>query len=294
MKRPAFQFYPADWRGEIGLRLLPLAAKGLWLEMMCLMHDGNPYGHLTTSGGVPIKDDDIARLVGAPPRQVGSLLTDLEQLGVFSRTDEGTIFCRRMVRDELARQKRAAGGELSESHPNASRRGDPRGGGRPPSQTEMGLINNPLQNPPTARASSSSSSYSSLRSEPLAEKNNPFPALGPGSPPWAFAIDDAVVALADTELRSLSTDDRVVLGRYHALHFANCTKSESANRAKGASISASLSTLAVSREFGDFTVAEYVFKAREYHALIDCRPWFKPWDLKAVVGADVLDRRAKR
>jgi hypothetical protein len=62
-KRPSFQFYPSDWRNDAGLRLCSISARGLWMDMMCLMHDGEPYGHLTVMGR-PIVPEQIARLVG--------------------------------------------------------------------------------------------------------------------------------------------------------------------------------------------------------------------------------------
>jgi len=46
VKRPAFQFYPGDWLEEGGLRASCLAARGLWVDMLCFMHQGEPYGHL--------------------------------------------------------------------------------------------------------------------------------------------------------------------------------------------------------------------------------------------------------
>jgi hypothetical protein len=62
-KRPAFQFYPSDWRNDPGLRLCSCGARGLWADMLCLMHEGEPYGHLTVFGR-PIEPQALARLVG--------------------------------------------------------------------------------------------------------------------------------------------------------------------------------------------------------------------------------------
>jgi hypothetical protein len=45
-KRPAFQFYPGDWLRDMALRSCSMEARGLWIEMLCLMHDAVPYGHL--------------------------------------------------------------------------------------------------------------------------------------------------------------------------------------------------------------------------------------------------------
>lgn len=114
-KRPAFQFYPGDWRTDPGLRLCSLLSRGLWIEMMAIMHEGEPYGHLTAQGR-PISDDMLARLIGESPASVKRAMKDLEANGVFSRTDAGIIYSRRMVRDEEIRDARAAGGSLGKAH----------------------------------------------------------------------------------------------------------------------------------------------------------------------------------
>lgn len=117
MKRPSFQFYPGDWLRDTALRLCTLEARGLWIDMICLMHEGNPYGHLRVS----LKDilpPDLARIVGVSLPTVEGYLKELEDAGVFSRTEQGTIFSKRMVNDEILRNKRANGGNLSKNNPN--------------------------------------------------------------------------------------------------------------------------------------------------------------------------------
>jgi hypothetical protein len=116
-KRPAFQFYPNDWRCDIALQRCSAAARGVWIDMLCLMHDGEPYGHLSAKG-VALSSAHLARLVGISADECAALVGELEEAGVLSRTDEGVIYSRRMVRDEDVRNRRAAGGHLSQGHPN--------------------------------------------------------------------------------------------------------------------------------------------------------------------------------
>lgn len=111
MKRPAFQFYPADWRKDPSLSTCCLAARGLWIELMCIMHEASPYGVLAVNGK-PMTDLQISRAVGEPMDVVQSLLDELESAGVFSRDETGAIFSRRMIRDEQIRNVRAAAGKL--------------------------------------------------------------------------------------------------------------------------------------------------------------------------------------
>jgi len=71
--------------------------------MLALMHQADPYGHLLVYGNAPT-DEQLAVLAGAPPSQVPDLLVELEKAGVFSRTRTGTIYSRRMTREERARK----------------------------------------------------------------------------------------------------------------------------------------------------------------------------------------------
>lgn len=109
-KRPAFQFYPADWRKDTALQGCSLLARGLWHEMLCLMHECEPYGHLSVNGK-PMKPSQIARLVGITEKEYGRLLEELFDAGVPSRTEDGCIYSRRMVRDEHIRNVRAEAGK---------------------------------------------------------------------------------------------------------------------------------------------------------------------------------------
>lgn len=122
MKRPSFQFYPGDWLRDAALRSCSVEARGLWIDMLCLMHDGTPYGYLRVSSK-DILPTILARIVGASLPAVEGYLLELESAGVFSR--EGTtIFSRRMIRDEEIRTKRAIGGHLSTNNPNVPKKKD--------------------------------------------------------------------------------------------------------------------------------------------------------------------------
>jgi hypothetical protein len=161
MKRPAFQFYPADWRKDAALQSCSLCSRGLWAEMMCIMHECDPYGTLSVNGramGVP----QLARLVGEPEKGVKKLLQELEDAGVFSRDSDGRIFSRRMVKDERIRNVRAEGGKAGAEH-GAKGAEFGKKGGRPPK--DKGGLKTPLtdgENPPPSSSSSSSTTNPSV------------------------------------------------------------------------------------------------------------------------------------
>lgn len=116
MKRPSFQFYPADWRKDPLLSTCSLAARGLWIELMCVAHESAEYGCLSINGK-PMTMQQIARTVGETPVAVSKLIEELEQSGVFSRNEQCSIFSRRMVKDEHIRNVRADSGRLG-GNPN--------------------------------------------------------------------------------------------------------------------------------------------------------------------------------
>jgi len=177
-KRPAFQFYPADWRNDAGLRLCSLPARGLWLEMMCLMHDGQPYGHLTVLGRA-MSPEALARLVGEGVAPVKRWLTELEQNQVFSRDCDGAIFSRRMVRDEDIRDRRASGGDAGAAH---GAKGASHGikGGRPRKEKPpLPADERGVSNPPPSSSSPSPSSEEEVSEATASGGAAPPPAQPP-------------------------------------------------------------------------------------------------------------------
>lgn len=99
---PWVRFFPTDWQSEQTLRVVSLAAKGLWIEMLCCMAKNEPRGYLTLNGGVNPTVIQIARLVGHSEAEITPLLEELRQAGTFSVDPKGVIFSRRMVKDTSA------------------------------------------------------------------------------------------------------------------------------------------------------------------------------------------------
>ena len=79
MKRPSFQFYPADWRNNAKLRRCSWEARGVWIELLGLLHDSDNYGVLAW----PLKE--IAQALGAPLKA----LKELVDKGVLYGIEKG-------------------------------------------------------------------------------------------------------------------------------------------------------------------------------------------------------------
>lgn len=105
-KLPAIQFYPGDWLRD-PVAGCSLQAQGLWLRMMFLMHDSDRYGYLSCNG-VAIPSEAITRRCSCDSlRQYTTLLAELSAAGVPSKTTDGIIFSRRMVKDAKDRAANA-------------------------------------------------------------------------------------------------------------------------------------------------------------------------------------------
>ena len=113
---PWMKWYPADWRADPKLRACSPVARYVWMEMLGLMHEAEPYGHLLLNGR-PVPNDVLARLIGVEVRELSGAVKELDRMGVFSRTDAGVIYSRRMIRDEnkakSARENGKKGGSPS-------------------------------------------------------------------------------------------------------------------------------------------------------------------------------------
>ncbi len=83
-----------------------LAAQGLWLRLMFLMHDSERYGYLCQNS-LPIPPEMLARRCGCTLDEFNALLSELESVGIPGRSQDNIIFSRRMVRDAEERAKNA-------------------------------------------------------------------------------------------------------------------------------------------------------------------------------------------
>lgn len=183
MKRPAFQFYPADWRKDMALQSCSVAARGLWVDILCIAHECEPYGHLTVNGK-PMSAAQIGRHTGLTQREAEKLLQELADAGVSSTTEDGVIYSRRMVRDEDIRNRRAEGGKEGSKHgakgaEHGSKGGRPangRGVSEPP-------LDRPLKPPPSSSSSASASSLSGR--EPTQRENPPSCPEGVDAQTWS-------------------------------------------------------------------------------------------------------------
>lgn len=83
------------WRENVSLRACSVAARGLWIEMISIMRECEPYGYLALNGA-PMKVSQLAHLVGEPISLVDQLLTELYRAGAFDCKNK-CIYSREMA-----------------------------------------------------------------------------------------------------------------------------------------------------------------------------------------------------
>lgn len=136
-KRPSFQFYPADWSANPNLKRCTFAEKGIWLEVMCLLHDQPEYGVLRwdlqeIAVAVRCRAADLKSLhrKGVIKGDDQSLTEPFVYVPRSGRKDGPAVtlvpvqagpiwFSSRMVRDEYVRGLRADGGGATETQKHA-------------------------------------------------------------------------------------------------------------------------------------------------------------------------------
>lgn len=99
-KAPAFQFYANDWLADTQLGRVSLLAHGLWINLLCRMWVSDKQGYLIGDcEGTPASLSQIAKDCRCTVEEAEKGIKELERHNIFSKTAEGVIYSRRMIRD---------------------------------------------------------------------------------------------------------------------------------------------------------------------------------------------------
>lgn len=197
-------FYPADWRNNANLRRCSWAARGVWIEVMGLMHDTDDYGILRWS----LKD--IAQALGCPV----ALVKELSSKGVLKGCDSGQCkpviyvprsgrkegdpvtlvevqkgpiwFSSRMVKDEYVRSIRGESTRFNDA----------------PKPAPKGGIGADFDASPSQRQGDGYTSSSSVSIKPTTTTNEPRPPEKPSPPSPDSELSTRAEVIA-TRLRKL-------------------------------------------------------------------------------------------
>jgi hypothetical protein len=100
-----FKFFTGAWLKDPALRACSPAARGLWIDLLCLMSEAPRRGYLETARGQPYSDELLAKLTGMSQDEVSRLKSEIVTLQVASQTRRGTLYSRKMSRDEEQREQ---------------------------------------------------------------------------------------------------------------------------------------------------------------------------------------------
>jgi hypothetical protein len=134
MKRPSFQFYPGDWRMDGNLRRCSHAARGAWMDILCVLHESEEYGvyrfplaDLAQTAGVPIKlarelaEKGVLRGADAGAEPCIFQPTHAGRAGaevVLVEPGDGPCwYSKRFVKDEYIRHRRGNATRFSDENP---------------------------------------------------------------------------------------------------------------------------------------------------------------------------------
>lgn len=167
MKLPAFQFYPADWKKDIKVQSLSFEERGIWFEILCLMHESEERGKLVINKK-PMDEEMISRLISCEISLLQQTLKKILFLRVAYKDKNGIIFNKRMVNDEKIIKIRRKCGKKGGNPKLVKRSTDKQYRDLPTDKSEENILLN--QNPnqtgkqkttPSFASSSSSSNISS-------------------------------------------------------------------------------------------------------------------------------------
>lgn len=85
-KLPWFPFSPAVWHQDVGIQTLTYEERGIWFEMLLMMHDSEEYGYLSLNGKA-ISNERLAQLLNLSVEKMNAVVETLLDLGVCKREE---------------------------------------------------------------------------------------------------------------------------------------------------------------------------------------------------------------
>jgi len=111
-KLPALQFYVGDWRKDPGVQALDYESRGIWFEMLCLMHESEERGKLLLNGK-PMPVEALSQSLGLTVENTQQVVKKLIAYGVCGYNETSKmIYNKRMVKDEEHRKDLSKWGKM--------------------------------------------------------------------------------------------------------------------------------------------------------------------------------------
>lgn len=115
-KKESFAFYPADWMSDSRLRLCSAGARGLWIDILCLMYLSSERGYLIIEDTI-LDEQMIQKTLGCDAKEFDDYFTELIRYNIIKKDDKNRYFCKTMVNAQQLSEKRTMSGKLG-GNPN--------------------------------------------------------------------------------------------------------------------------------------------------------------------------------
>jgi len=126
-KSPGFWFFTGDWMKDPELRFCSLFARGLLVDLLCILFEANEQGYASNPDGTPRTDEQIVDAISGGCRQEKlAALAELEKSGVLSRDLRGVLFSRRLARLASVSAERKQNGSKGGSKRQAKAKQNPK------------------------------------------------------------------------------------------------------------------------------------------------------------------------
>lgn len=124
-KSPGFWFFTGDWMKDPELRFCSIFARGLLVDLLCILHEAKEQGYASNPDGTARTNEQIVDAISGGSRDEKlAALAELEQSGVLSRDSRGVLYSRRVSRladlKETRKQSGSKGGSKTSSKRQAN------------------------------------------------------------------------------------------------------------------------------------------------------------------------------
>lgn len=200
MKLPWIKFFPGDWLKDPKLSLCTHATRGIWIDLICAMHEDGQSGQLTGTL------EQLARIARCLPADMATALAELQRTG----TGDVTL-CNKNVTKKMA----VFAGDVTEMYTVCNRRMKSEANAREQTRKRVSKMrcnaavtqqNEASNAPVTPYAGARASDYLSQRSEVRDQKLK----LEPDKVP----TDKALKKLNDREKHIAAVFEKVLTGQW--------------------------------------------------------------------------------
>lgn len=118
INKKGFTFYPEDWLDDVKLKHCSLMAKGMWIDLLCHMHRGDPYGYMVFGNKV-MSRFDIQNILRVSNQEVfNTAFKELFDKGILLQDrSTGAYYSKRMLQEHKRTKRKASDLKTSELFP---------------------------------------------------------------------------------------------------------------------------------------------------------------------------------